>query len=125
MSKMFTAATLFDGNPCHNADMKRRILTIRILFLSILCSCGSPGKSTNDKPAVDLGTPVQGDWAIVRYEGEPDSLNPLTSHSAYGNSAMYGSNSSQIYEFLLAYNTKDWTFTKPMLAEAPPSVSKL
>src|SRR5262245_16155703 len=104
-------------------DMKRRIFAVLVISLSILCSCSRPDKAGDNKAAVDLNTPVQGDWVIVRYEGEPDKLNPVTSSSSYSNYVMYGANSSQVYEFLLAYDTKNWTMTKPLIAEAPPEVS--
>ena len=103
--------------------MKRGIFVGLILALLILSSCSRPDTAADSKAPRDIGAPVQGDWLIVRYEGEPDKLNPLLSTSTYANYAMFGANSSQIYEFLMAYDMKDWTFTKPLIASAPPEVS--
>src|SRR5690349_9262519 len=105
--------------------MKRRLVaTLGIALCFLLLSCGGPNKAAEGKAAEELKEkPVPGDWIIVRYEGEPDKLNPLISSSTYANYAMYGANSSQVYEFLLAYDLKNWTLTKPMIASAPPDVS--
>src|SRR5262245_53212385 len=104
-------------------DMKSRTFGIVIICLSVLFSCNRPDKAAAHKSHADLGTQVQGDWVIVRWEGEPDTLNPILNHNAYAAYAMYGDNSNQIYDFLLAYNTTDWTFSKPVLVEAPPIIS--
>jgi peptide/nickel transport system substrate-binding protein len=70
-----------------------------------------------------MGQPVSGDWAIVRYESEPDTLNPLLNRGSMSSYAISGINNSQIYEFLMGYNTKDWRLTEPLIAEAPPDIS--
>src|SRR5258706_16243922 len=103
--------------PSLGDDMKRRIFAILIISLSILSSCSRPDTEANKKSSGDVGKPVSGDWVIVRYEGEPDVLNPVLNNNAYANYVMFGSNSNQIYDFLLAYDTKDWTYSKPILAE--------
>jgi peptide/nickel transport system substrate-binding protein len=59
----------------------------------------------------------------VRFETDPDNLNPLISSTGVGHYAMWGVNNSQIYELLMGYNTKDWTLTEPLLVEAPPTIS--
>src|SRR5207248_5427064 len=52
-----------------------------------------------------------------------DTVNPLLSRGAFGDYAMTGVNNSQIYELLMRYNTKDFSFSDPLLAEAPPEIS--
>src|SRR5438552_1658824 len=100
----------------------RRWLTLILLSFTILPGCSRPDK-TAEKSADNPGQPVPGDWAIVRYENEPDVLNPVLAPNAYGNYVMYGVNNSQIYELMMGYNTKDWAVTEPLLVEAPPEVS--
>src|SRR4051812_22619222 len=100
----------------------RRCLTLIFLFFGIVAGCSRPGKTTeNSSPSP--GQPVPGDWAIVRYEAEPNLLNPVLGPNAYGNYIMYGVNNSQIYELLMGYNSKDWAVTEPILVEAPPETS--
>jgi peptide/nickel transport system substrate-binding protein len=93
-----------------------------LLSIFLICGCSRADRSaeTNSAPG---GAPVAGDWVIVRYEAEPESLNPLISQTSYATYAMTGLNSSQIYETLMQYNTKDWTVTQPLLAESYPEVS--
>ncbi len=102
--------------------MMRRIFTLAVVSLSILSGCSRPGRNPEATPA-DAGQPVQGDWVIIRYESEPDTLNPLTRQSTTAAYAISGVNNSQIYEFLMNYNTKDWGFTEPLLAEGYPAAS--
>ncbi len=100
----------------------RRNTAILVLALSVLLSCSGPKTSSAEKARGDYGSPVSGDWAIVRYEGEPDTLNPLLNRSGLAGYAMWGINNSQIYEFLMRYD-KDWRLAEPLLAEAPPEIS--
>jgi peptide/nickel transport system substrate-binding protein len=72
---------------------------------------------------VDVTTPVPGDWVIVGFPAEPEGLNPVTVTTSYANDVLYGSSFSLIFETLLQYNTKDWTLTKPLLAESTPEIS--
>jgi peptide/nickel transport system substrate-binding protein len=102
--------------------MMSRTRTLSLLFLALLFGCSRAGKTTETVSA-DAGQPVPGDWVILRYETEPDTLNPLLHRSSYSSYAMYGVNNSQIYEFLMRYNTQDWSFSDPVLAEAPPEIS--
>ena len=99
---------------------RKRVFSL--LFLAFLVGCNRPG-TTSEKASADAGQPVQGDWAVVRFEAEPDNLNPLISQQAASRYAMLGVNNSQIYELLMAYNTKDWDLTEPLLAEAAPDIS--
>src|SRR4051812_26054974 len=101
--------------------MTRRTISLFILS-ALLAGCSRPDQ-TNEKPKGDVGQPVKGDWVVVRYETDPDTLNALTSVTATGHYAGWGLNNSQIYELLMAYNTKDWTLTEPLLAEGLPLVS--
>jgi len=102
--------------------MTRRTIILSLLSLAFLAGCSRPG-ATSEKVSADAGQPVQGDWAIVRTETEPDNLNPLISQQASARYVMGGVNNSQIYELLMAYSTKDWDLTEPLLAEAPPDIS--
>ncbi len=102
--------------------MKRCILVVLILSFLTLPSCSRPDQAAANK-SNDVGTPVSGDWVIVRYEGEPDVLNPVLNFNAYAGYVMYGANSDQVYDFLLTYDTKDYTYTKPILADGLPEIS--
>jgi peptide/nickel transport system substrate-binding protein len=100
----------------------RRLITLFLLFVPFVLGC-SRSESTSEKGSAEATQPVEGDSVIVRFEAEPDNLNPLISGTVVGHFAMWGINNSQIYEFLMAYNTKDWGLTEPLLAEAAPTVS--
>ena len=103
--------------------MKRRTVAAMVLALGLLMSCSRPDAAGN-KAAIDVSTPVNGDWAVVRLEAEPDSLNPVIHTASNASYAMYGANNSQIFEFLLGYDPDNkWTLTKPLLAEGMPVVS--
>lgn len=105
--------------------MRRRLAFLFLLVsLSLLFGCSRPDKATETRTAADPGQPVQGDWAVVRFEAEPDSLNPITSVTQAAHYALWGVNNSQVSELLMGYNTKDWTLTEPLLVEAPPTVSE-
>ena len=96
--------------------MMRRIGVFSLGFLVLLAGCGKSAKSTETN-AVDTSHPVPGDWAVVRFEGEPDNLNPLITQQASASYALLGVNNSQIYELLMGYDPKDWSLTKPLLVE--------
>ena len=102
--------------------MKRRTFFFRLLLTVLVVACSRPER-TNEKTAVNTGAPVQGDWVTVRFESEPDSLNPLTSVTSVAQYALWGAKNSQVYELLMGYNTKDWDLTEPLLAEDPPTMS--
>ncbi len=102
--------------------MTRRMIFLPLVFLILITGCTRPG-TTLETSAADAGQPVQGDWAVVRFESEPDNLNPLITQLATARYALTGVNNSQIYELLMAYNPKDWDLTEPLLAVAPPAVS--
>ena len=102
--------------------MKRRLRFLPLLLAFAVVACSRPDR-TSEKPTQDIGHPVPGDWAIVRFEAEPDSLNPLTCTTSVAQYALWGARNSQIYELLFGYNTTDWDVTEPLLAEAPPEVS--
>ena len=100
----------------------KRCLVLPLFFVTLILACGRPG-SVSEKSTADTGSPVQGDWAIVRFESEPDSLNPLITVSTTSTYALTGANNSQVYELLMGYNTRDWDLTEPLLAETAPEVS--
>jgi peptide/nickel transport system substrate-binding protein len=102
--------------------MTRRIFVLCLLSFALVCGCNRSGKTT-ETGAANAGPPAQGDWAIVRFESDPDNLNPLITQQGIARYALGGVNNSQIYELLMAYNTKDWDLTEPLLAEAPPTIS--
>ena len=102
--------------------MRRRVFFLPALFVLLVSACSTPDRNAL-KSTADVGEPVQGDSVVVRFEAEPDSLNPLTSVTAVAHYALWGAKNSQVYELLLGYNTKDWDVTEPLLAEARPTVS--
>jgi peptide/nickel transport system substrate-binding protein len=101
--------------------MMRRLFALPLFLAFVISACSRPDRVTDQSPASNQ--PVSGDWAIVRFESEPDSLNPLTSLTSVSQYAMWGARNSQIYELLMGYNTTDWDVTEPLLAEGPPTVS--
>src|SRR4051812_5443874 len=102
--------------------MTRRGLILTLLPVLLVFGCSRP-VATAEKSAVDAGQPARGDWAVVRFEADPDTLNPLIGVSAASFYALTGANNSQIYELLMGYNSRDWDVTEPLLAEAAPEVS--
>ena len=102
--------------------MKRymSLLAIVLTMISFGCSRPDQGTATNQ---VGAGTPVNGDWAIVQYDSEPEGLNWVTATTASASRIAYGMNGSHIYETLLQYDPKDWSYTKPLLAESYPEIS--
>jgi peptide/nickel transport system substrate-binding protein len=102
--------------------MMRRALALSLFLVAVLSACSRPDKATENS-SVDSSHPVKGDWAVVRFDAEPDNLNPLIAVTAPAHYAMWGPYNSQIYEFLMTYSTKDWGLSEPLLAEAPPEIS--
>jgi peptide/nickel transport system substrate-binding protein len=100
----------------------RRKIAFWLGFLILLVGCSRPGK-TSETNAPDTGHPVPGDWAIVRFESEPDTLNQLISQQVSASSTLLGVNNSQVYEMLMGYDPKDWSLTKPILVESGPDIS--
>lgn len=100
----------------------RRTFALILFAGSLLFACSRPG-ATNEKPAADAGPPVKGDWVVVRFESDADTLNPLISTTGLAHYVMWGVNNSQIYELLMGYNNTDFGLTEPLLAEAPPAIS--
>src|SRR5207245_4479032 len=85
----------FDSNDLgvRGDDMMRRIVILPLLFLSIVIGCGRSGTSSETN-AADAGQPVQGDWAVVRFESEPDNLNPLITQLGTARYVLNGVNNS-------------------------------
>lgn len=104
--------------------MMRRTFALAFILASLLFGCSRPDRAGNGNSSADSGTPVSGDWIIVRMETEPETLNPPLYKTSNAGYAMWGVNNSQIYEFLLRYNTKTWTITEPLLAESYPEISE-
>lgn len=103
--------------------MPRSLASVLLAWLFV-AACSNKGGTNSAKSNLDLAHPVKGDWVVVRFENEPDSLNPLIATTGVSHYALWGANNSQIYELLMAYNTKDWGLTEPLLIEEPPAVSK-
>ena len=101
--------------------MRRNKILYSIVF-TLSLGCSRPDKAA-DRISSAGGAPVQGDWVVVRYEAEPESLNPITATTVYAANVTDGVNSSQVYEYLLQYNTGDWSLTQPLLAESYPEIS--
>jgi len=89
----------------------------------LITGCTRPG-THNDSNSTASEQPAPGDWIIVRYEAEPDTLNPLLLTTIMSSYVLHGANNSQVYEYLLGYDTRDWTISKPLLAESLPQVSE-
>src|SRR5262245_12040029 len=100
-----------------------RIFAVALIVATVLFGCSRPDRQGSVRSA-NSDQPVQGDWAVVRYESEPDTLNPILRTSALAGYVLTGANSSQIYEQLLGYNTTDWSLTEPILAENQPEISE-
>ena len=96
--------------------------TLTIVLLLLLAGCAG-SDTTRNSDAADSGTPVNGDWAIVQLEAEPDTLNPLTYASTYSGYINFGINDSNVYETLLAQEPSDWITPKGLLAEGRPEVA--
>lgn len=93
-----------------------------LVLLLLLAGCAGTD-TTKKADAADPGTPVNGDWAVVQFEAEPDTLNPLTHNTTYSDYINIGVNNSNIYESLLTQDTSDWITSKASLAEARPEIS--
>jgi len=102
--------------------MTRRFRCLTASFFLLLFACSRP-EGSSETSAANPGQPVQGDWVIVRFESDVDTLNPLMTVSSLGQYAAHGANNSQIFELLMGYNSRDWDVTEPLLAEAPPEAS--
>src|SRR5204863_8981021 len=95
--------------------MAPRKRVFSLLFLAFLLGCSRSG-TTSEKASADAGQPVQGDWGVVRFETDPDNLNPLISRQAAARYAIGGVDNSQVYEVLMAVKMMTWTFTEPVVA---------
>lgn len=84
--------------------------------------CSSPARDATSATG-DASGPVSGDWVIVRYDAEPESLNSITSTTTNAQYALNGMNNSQLMETLLQYDTKTWRLTQPVLALGYPEIS--
>src|ERR1051326_2043750 len=102
-------------------DMTRRTRALSLGFLILFAGCDKSPTLTESN-AIDTSHPVSGDWAIVRFEGDPDNLNPLLTQQANAAYVTQGVNNSQIYELLMGYDPSDWSLTKPLLADGLPDV---
>jgi peptide/nickel transport system substrate-binding protein len=102
--------------------MKRLFFVIAATALVLPVSCSRPDKAANNMANAG-GPPVTGDWMVVRLESDLDSLNQIISTSDPSSRVYYGANFSMIGEMLMQYDPKDWSFTKPLLAEARPEIS--
>ncbi len=103
--------------------MKRPIFLITAVALCMVTACSRPDKAANTR-ADASSSPVTGDWAIVRLESDLDNLNQIISTSDVSSRVFFGPNFSMIGETLMQYDPKDWSFTKPSLAAAPPEISE-
>src|SRR5688572_6172372 len=100
--------------------MSRSVILIVILAVSAACTRPDQRAAVDASPA---GDPVAGDWAIVQFDSDTEILNPMLSTTASAARIQYGMNGANIFETLLQYDPSDWSFTKPLLAEAYPEVS--
>jgi peptide/nickel transport system substrate-binding protein len=112
-----------------NTDCQGLRLLVRALplllctaILVLLVACGR----TNQALVASNGSnqPERGDWIVVQFPNEPGSLNPFLDTSFIRHIILDGGNGSGITESLLRYNTTDWTFTEPLLAQTYPDISQ-
>src|SRR5262249_47628481 len=97
-------------------------LAVCLVLSGLLLGCSRTDQAA-DVTTTSEG-PVPGDWAILQFGAEPDSLNPILSSTAYSTYVEYGVNFSNVFETLLQYDRNhNWSFSKPLLAEAYPEVS--
>ncbi|HZV13258.1 MAG TPA: ABC transporter substrate-binding protein, partial [Candidatus Kapabacteria bacterium] len=96
--------------------MKKYIYAVFILGIltsGILISCKRASQSEHIE-----GTPVTGDWVVIRLIAEPDGLNPLTSVSADAQEI----DNTLIYESLIGTDNNTLMDT-PALADSLPEIS--
>jgi peptide/nickel transport system substrate-binding protein len=93
----------------------RPVLTVVVAVLALTaCSRQETGPgSDHQKVLADPGPPVPGDWLISRMDTDPDTLNPITCQTSYG---QWLSN-SVINEGLLQMNNETLKL-EPCLAES-------
>ena len=104
-------------------EMTRRILSLSLLACSILFGCTHPASST-EGAAGNISQPIPGDWAVVRFETEADTLNPYTKATDTADRVMVGPNNSNVYESLLYTDAKDFKTIQPRLAISRPEISE-
>jgi len=92
------------------------------IILYAFAGCSRPDRRMQNI-AASAGPPATGDWIVVHFDAEPESLNPMLSTTAAADRVEYGINDSHIFETLLQYDPTDWSFTKPLLAESYPEIS--
>jgi peptide/nickel transport system substrate-binding protein len=99
-------------------------LTLAVFLVAVFLPGCSPARSTRADNGRVPSTPIDGDWITVRYESDPDTLNPINAATANARNALFGSNWSQVYETLLQYDPANrWMKTKGLLAESYPEIS--
>ena len=104
-------------------DMMRRVLKLALLSLCFLSSCTKSG-ATGDTAATNVSQPVPGDWAIVRFETDADTLNPYTWATAPASRVLGGPNNSNVFESLLYTDPNDYTNVQGRLAVSRPEISE-
>src|SRR4051812_38660369 len=90
------------------------------ILLALIAGCSRPDRPSSGDAGAAAGPPALGDWVIVQFDSEPEGLNPMLSTTASAARIEYGMNESHIFETLLQYDPKDWSFSKPVLAESYP-----
>jgi peptide/nickel transport system substrate-binding protein len=103
--------------------MMRRVLTLALLSLSFLFSCTKPG-TPGETAATNVSQPVPGDWAIVRFETDADTLNPYTWATNPASRVLEGPNNSNVFESLLYTDPNDYTNVQGRLALSRPEISE-
>jgi peptide/nickel transport system substrate-binding protein len=96
--------------------MKARILLVAIVLTLSACSAAGPSPDHS-------GTETQGNWAVVRIEADPDSLNPAITTTAVSNYILVGARGSMISEWLLHGDPRTGAPTAPGLATGYPEIS--
>jgi peptide/nickel transport system substrate-binding protein len=103
--------------------MMRRVITLALLSLSFLSSCRKPA-ATGETAETNVSQPVPGDWAIVRFETDADTLNPYTRATAPADRVLAGPNNSNVFESLLYTDPNDYSKVQSRLAVSRPEISE-
>ena len=54
----------------------RRTIALSVMVAALLIACSRPDRPAGNGSTAG-GPPAEGDWVIIRYDSEPENLNPL------------------------------------------------
>ena len=103
--------------------MNRQFGAFLLAAMMVIGGCGGRDRGTDLVAGADQ-TPVEGDWLVLAYDAEADTLNRIISNNAYTGYIMEGAMGSMVGEFLLSYDPETWRTDRPLLAESYPEISE-